>query len=96
MQRIRLPDFMINAAETQFCYYNCLLLISGILMKIKKVTILASDKIKAEKTAKRNAIVESGLDTRQKPYKNRKKYTRKGKHKSTGSNDEVLQELSVE
>lgn len=52
-------------------------------MKIKKVQLSEKDKRKAYRTAVRKASQEAGIDkvTRQKIYKNRKKYTRKGKHK---------------
>ena len=50
-------------------------------MKIKKVQLSEKDKRKAYRTAVRKASQEAGLDkvTRQRVYKNRKKYTRKGK-----------------
>ena len=50
-------------------------------MKIKKVQLSEKDKRKAYKTAVRKAARESGLDnlTRPKVYKNKKKYSRKGK-----------------
>jgi len=50
-------------------------------MKIKKVQLSEKDKRKAYRTAVRKASQEAGLDkvTRQKVYRNRKKYTRKGK-----------------
>jgi hypothetical protein len=50
-------------------------------MKIKKVQLSEKDKRKAYKTAVRKAAHEAGLDklTRSKVYKNRKKYSRKGK-----------------
>ena len=50
-------------------------------MKIKKVQLSEKDKRKAYRTAVRKASQEAGLDkvTRQKIYKNRKKYTRQGK-----------------
>jgi len=52
-------------------------------MKIKKIQLSEKDKRKAYRTAVRKASQEAGLDkiTRQKIYKNRKKYTRKGKQK---------------
>ena len=52
-------------------------------MKIKKIQISEKDKRKAYRTAVRKASQEAGLDkiTRPKIYKNRKKYTRKGKQK---------------
>jgi uncharacterized protein YpmB len=52
-------------------------------MKIKKVQLSEKDKRKAYKTAVRKASQEAGLDkvTRQWIYKNKKKYTRKGKQK---------------
>jgi hypothetical protein len=50
-------------------------------MKIKKVQLSEKDKRRAYKTAVRKAARESGLDilTRPKVYKNKKKYSRKGK-----------------
>lgn len=50
-------------------------------MKIKKVELSAKDKRKAYKTAVRRAIKESGIDrlTRSVIYRNKKKYTRKGR-----------------
>ncbi len=50
-------------------------------MKIKKVELSAKDKRKAYKTAVRRAIKESGIDrlTRSVVYRNKKKYTRKGR-----------------
>ena len=50
-------------------------------MKIKKVQLSEKDKRKAYRTAVRKASQEAGIDkvTRPKIYKNRKKYTRKGK-----------------
>jgi len=50
-------------------------------MKIKKVQLSEKDKRKAYRTAVRKATQEAGIDkvTRQKIYKNRKKYTRKDK-----------------
>lgn len=52
-------------------------------MKIKKIQLSEKDKRKAYRTAVRKASQEAGLDkvTRSKVYKNRKKYTRKGKLK---------------
>lgn len=52
-------------------------------MKIKKVQLSEKDKRKAYRTAVRKASQEAGLDkvTRPKIYKNKKKYTRKGKLK---------------
>jgi hypothetical protein len=52
-------------------------------MKIKKVQLSEKDKRKAYRTAVRKATQEAGIDkvTRQKIYKNRKKYSRKGKQK---------------
>jgi len=51
------------------------------VMKIKKVRLSDKDKRKAYRTAVRNAIKESGIDrqTRSVAYRNRKKYTRKGR-----------------
>jgi ribonuclease PH len=50
-------------------------------MKIKKVQLSEKDKRKAYRTAVRNAVKESGIDrqTRSVAYRNRKKYTRKGR-----------------
>jgi hypothetical protein len=50
-------------------------------MKIKKVQLSEKDKRKAYRTAVRKVSQEAGLDkvTRPRIYKNRKKYTRKGK-----------------
>ncbi len=50
-------------------------------MKIKKVRLSEKDKRKAYRTAVRNAIKEAGIDrqTRSVAYRNRKKYTRKGR-----------------
>ena len=50
-------------------------------MKIKKIQLSEKDKRRAYRTAVRKASQEAGLDkiTRPKVYKNRKKYTRKGK-----------------
>lgn len=50
-------------------------------MKIKKVELSAKDKRKAYRTAVRRAIKESGIDrlTRSVVYRNKKKYTRKGR-----------------
>lgn len=50
-------------------------------MKIKKVELSAKDKRKAYRTAVRKAIRESGIDrlTRSVVYRNKKKYTRKGR-----------------
>ena len=55
-------------------------------MKIKKVQLSEKDKRKAYKTAVRKAIKESGIDrqTRSVVYRNRKKYTRKGRARITG------------
>lgn len=52
-------------------------------MKIKKIQLSEKDKRKAYRTAVRKALQEAGLDkvTRPKVYKNRKKYTRKGRQK---------------
>jgi|GEM_PF-3415570 len=52
-------------------------------MKIRKVQLSEKDKRKAYITAVRKASRESGLDkvTRQKIYKNKKKYSRKDKHR---------------
>jgi hypothetical protein len=53
-------------------------------MKIKKVQLSEKDKRKAYRTAVRKASQESGLDkvTRPMVYKNKKKYTRKGKQQA--------------
>jgi len=50
-------------------------------MKIKKVQLTDKDKRKALKSAVRKAVKESGLEkiTVSKIYRNRRKYTRKGK-----------------
>jgi len=52
-------------------------------MKIKKLELSAKDKRKAYRTAVRRAIKESGIDrlTRSVAYRNKKKYTRKGREK---------------
>jgi len=52
-------------------------------MKIKKVQLTEKDKRKAYRTAVRKASQDAGLDkvTRPRIYKNKKKYTRKGKQK---------------
>lgn len=52
-------------------------------MKIRKVQLAEKDKRKAYITAVRKASRESGLDkvTRQKVHKNKKKYSRKDKHR---------------
>jgi len=53
-------------------------------MKIRKVELSAKDKRKAYKTAVHKAIKESGIDrlTRPAVYRNKKKYTRKGRGKA--------------
>lgn len=58
-------------------------------MKIKKVQLSAKDKRKAYKTAVRKAVKESGIDrlTRSVAYRNRKKYTRKGRIRITGDDE---------
>lgn len=58
-------------------------------MKIRKVELSAKDKRKAYRTAVRRAIKESGIDrlTRSVVYRNRKKYTRKGRARAI-RNDE--------
>jgi hypothetical protein len=58
-------------------------------MKIRKVQLSEKDKRKAYITAVRKASRESGLDkvTRQKVYKNKKKYSRKDKHRITRQED---------
>ncbi|HUW91872.1 MAG TPA: hypothetical protein VMV74_01810 [Bacteroidales bacterium] len=50
-------------------------------MKIKKIQLSEKDKLRAYKSAVRKAGKESGLDrlTVSRVYRNRKKYTRKGK-----------------
>jgi hypothetical protein len=50
-------------------------------MKIKKVELSAKDKRKAYRTAVRKAIKESGIErlTRLVIYRNKRKYTRKGR-----------------
>ncbi|MDX9772988.1 MAG: hypothetical protein RBT02_06130 [Bacteroidales bacterium] len=52
-------------------------------MKIKKVQLSEKDKRRAYRTAVRKASREAGLDkiTLSKVYRNRKRYTRKGKEK---------------
>jgi len=52
-------------------------------MKIKKVQLSEKDKRRAYRTAVRKASREAGLDkiTLYKVYRNRKRYTRKGKEK---------------
>lgn len=52
-------------------------------MKIKKAQLSEKDKRRAYKTAVRKAAQEAGIDklTISKVYRNRKKYTRKGKAK---------------
>lgn len=51
-------------------------------MKIKKVQLTEKDKLRAYKSAVRNAEKIMGTDkiTLSKIYKNKKKYTRKGKN----------------
>lgn len=58
-------------------------------MKIKKVQLSVKDKRRAYKTAVRKAIKESGLDrlTRSVAYRNRKKYSRKGRARITGDEE---------
>jgi hypothetical protein len=58
-------------------------------MKIKKVQLSVKDKRRAYKTAVRKAIKESGLDrlTRSVTYRNRKKYSRKGRARITGDEE---------
>jgi hypothetical protein len=50
-------------------------------MKIKKVQLTEKDKLRAYRSAVRKAGKESGLDrlTVSRVFRNRKKYTRKGK-----------------
>ncbi len=52
-------------------------------MKIKQVRLTEKDKRKAYKTAVRKALMESGRDKllQSKVYKNKKKYSRKEKHR---------------
>jgi len=52
-------------------------------MKIKKVQLSEKDKRRAYRTAVRKASREAGLDkiTLSKVYRNKKRYTRKGKEK---------------
>lgn len=52
-------------------------------MKIKKVQLSEKDKRRAYRTAVRKATRESGIDkiTLARVYRNRKKYTRKGKER---------------
>jgi len=52
-------------------------------MKIKKVQLSEKDKRRAYRTAVRKAAREAGLDkiTLSKVYRNKKRYTRKGKEK---------------
>ncbi len=59
------------------------------VMKIKKVQLSEKDKRKAYKTAVRKAIKESGIErqTRSVVYRNRKKYTRKGRVKINGDDE---------
>ena len=59
------------------------------VMKIKKVQLSGKDKRKAYKTAVRKAIKESGIErqTRSVVYRNRKKYTRKGRVRITGDDE---------
>jgi len=61
-------------------------------MKIKKVQLSEKDKRKAYKTAVRKAIKESGIDrqTRSVVYRNRKKYTRKGRARITGNDENTV------
>jgi hypothetical protein len=51
-------------------------------MKIKKIKLTEKDKLKAYRTAVRNSMVESGINktTGTKIYRNKKKYTRKGRN----------------
>ena len=53
-------------------------------MKIRKIQLSEKDKRRAYRTAVRKASQEAGIDkiTRPKVYKNRKKYTRKGKQQA--------------
>ena len=62
-------------------------------MKIKKIQLSEKDKRKAYRTAVRTASHEAGLDkiTRPKVYKNRKKYTRKGKQQATWAKESLEQ-----
>lgn len=58
-------------------------------MKIKKVQLSEKDKRRAFRTAVRKAIKESGIDrqTRSVVYRNRKKYSRKGRARITGNEE---------
>jgi len=49
-------------------------------MKIKKIKLTEKDKLKAYKTAVRNAMVETGMNkvVVSRVHKNKKKYSRKG------------------
>jgi hypothetical protein len=51
-------------------------------MKIKKIKLTEKDKLKAYRTAVRDSMVESGINkvTVTKIYRNKKKYTRKGRN----------------
>lgn len=51
-------------------------------MKSEVIKISEVDKDKISKTVRRDEQVNSGFDLRQKVYKNKKKYTRKSKHKT--------------
>ena len=58
-------------------------------MKIKKVQLSEKDKRRAFRTAVHKAIKESGIDrqTRSVVYRNRKKYSRKGRARITGNEE---------
>jgi hypothetical protein len=60
-------------------------------MKIKKVQLSEKDKRKAYRTAVRKASQEAGLDkvTRPGVYKNKRKYTRKGKQEALRKNQSL-------
>ena len=62
-------------------------------MKIKKIQLSEKDKRRAYRTAVRKASQEAGLDkiTRPKVYKNRKKYTRKGKQQAIRAKESLEQ-----
>ena len=60
-------------------------------MKIKKVQLSEKDKRRAYKSAVRKAERESGIDkvTLTRVYRNRKKYTRKGKQEIIRQEDKL-------
>jgi len=51
-------------------------------VKIKKIKLTEKDKLKAYRTAVRNSLVELGINKTlgSKVYRNKKKYTRKGRN----------------